>query len=113
MAAVVIFLTSLVLAVFVVPEPWRVPVVLIGLGLEIAETAVGVWYSRRRAPKVGAETLIGAEATVTRPCDPLGEIRVRGETWQARCEAGASTGTTVRVVAREGLTLVVEPEAAA
>jgi membrane-bound serine protease (ClpP class) len=105
----VFFLISLVLAVLVVPEPWKVPTVILGLVIEITETAFTVWLSRRGKPKVGAETLIGSEASVTRRCDPLGEIRVRGETWQARCEAGADVGTTVHVVAREGLTLVVEP----
>ncbi len=103
------FLISLVLAVLVVPEPWKVPTVVIGLVIEIAETAFTVWLSRRGKPKVGAETLIGEEATVTRRCDPLGEVRVRGETWQARCDGGAEVGATVRVMAREGLTLVVQP----
>lgn len=103
------FLISLVLAVLVVPEPWKVPTVVIGLVIEITETAFTVWLSRRGKPKVGAETLIGEAATVTRRCDPLGEIRVRGETWQARCDGGAEVGATVRVMAREGLTLVVQP----
>jgi membrane-bound serine protease (ClpP class) len=105
----VFFLISLVLAVFVVPEPWKVPTVVIGLAVEIAETAFTLWLSRRGKPKVGAETLIGTDGRVTRRCDPLGEVRVRAETWQARCDTGADVGDEVRVVGREGLTLIVEP----
>jgi len=63
--------------------------------------------NRRRA--VGAETLIGETAVVTEPCRPLGQVRLRGEIWEARCEAGAATGDQVRVIARDELTLVVEP----
>ena len=103
------FLISLVLAVFVVPEPWRVPAVLVGLAVEISETAFTVWWSGRGKPKVGAEALIGAVGRVRRRCAPLGEVQVRGETWQARCDVAAEAGASVRVVAREGLVLVVEP----
>jgi membrane protein implicated in regulation of membrane protease activity len=41
---------------------------------------------RRRA--VGAETLIGREAVVTTACRPNGQVRLDGELWEARCEAG-------------------------
>jgi membrane-bound serine protease (ClpP class) len=105
----VFFLISLVLAVFVVPEEWRVPVVVAGLAIEVIETGLSVWISNRGRPKVGAETLIGSTARVDRRCHPLGEVRVRGETWQARCDTGADVGDEVRVVGREGLTLIVEP----
>ena len=44
-----------------------------------------------------------------RACRPLGEVSVRGEIWQARCEAGADAGDIVRIVGLDGLTLVVEP----
>ena len=51
---------------------------------------------RRRA--VGAETLIGREALVTTACRPNGQVRLDGELWEARCEAGADAGETVTVV---------------
>ncbi len=105
------FLISLLLAVFVVPESWRVLTVLIGLAVEISETAFTVWWSGRAKPKVGPETLIGATGRVRRRCAPLGEVQIQGETWQARCDAEADAGASVRVVAREGLILVVEPAA--
>jgi membrane-bound serine protease (ClpP class) len=62
---------------------------------------------RRRA--VGAETLIGEQGQVTAPCRPLGQVRVGGELWEARCDAGAAAGDAVRIVGREKLTLIVEP----
>jgi membrane-bound serine protease (ClpP class) len=63
--------------------------------------------NRRRA--VGAETLIGQTAVVTEPCRPVGQVRLRGEIWEARCQAGAGAGAEVRVIGRDNLTLVVEP----
>jgi len=36
-------------------------------------------------------------------------VRLDGEIWEARCDGGASPGASVRIVARDGLTLVVEP----
>jgi membrane-bound serine protease (ClpP class) len=57
---------------------------------------------------VGAQTLIGREATVISPCRPEGQVRLDGEIWQARCAAGADPGDTVRVTARDGLLLVVD-----
>ena len=40
---------------------------------------------------------------------PEGQVRVAGELWQARCEAGAGAGDEVVVREVDGLTLVVEP----
>ena len=52
---------------------------------------------------------MGAAAEVVEPCFPDGWVRVRGELWRARCEAGADVGSRVHVRAVEGLTLVVSP----
>jgi membrane protein implicated in regulation of membrane protease activity len=54
------------------------------------------------------QALIGAEALVTQPCRPDGQVRISGELWEARCEEGADTGETVRVNGRNGLKLLVE-----
>jgi membrane protein implicated in regulation of membrane protease activity len=35
-------------------------------------------------------------------------VRIQGEVWSARCDAGADAGDTVIVRSVEGLTLVVE-----
>jgi membrane-bound ClpP family serine protease len=105
----VILLTGVLIGLFVVPDEWTVPVILAAGILEITETAITWWWSRRAAPKVGPETLIGATARVIQPCRPVGQVRLRGEVWQARCEAGVDRDDVVRVVGRDRLTLVVEP----
>ena len=104
-----IFLTGVVLAIFVVPDEWRVPVVIGFAILEVVETTVTWRLSRRWAPKVGPETLIGSIGSAVTDCRPAGTVRVRGEVWQARCESGVGSGQRVRVLGRDGLTLLVEP----
>jgi membrane-bound serine protease (ClpP class) len=105
-----ILVGAILLAVFVLEPPYGVLVVALGALVEVGETLFWVWLSRRRRVQVGAETLIGASATVVRDCRPLGLVRLHGELWQAHCAAGAGKGATVRVAGREGLTLLVEPE---
>lgn len=100
---------AIFLALFVLPSPWGIVAVAGAAVLEVGETAFWIWLSKRRRPQVGAEALIGATAAVVTPCRPLGYVRVAGELWRARCEAGADPGDTVRIRALEGLTLVVEP----
>jgi membrane-bound serine protease (ClpP class) len=105
----VAFLVALGLAIFVLPSPWGLVAVVAGAVVEVGE-AVFLWrYSHRRAPAVGADALIGSAAVVTTECRPLGHVRVKGELWQARCDEGAAEGATVRVLAVDGLLLVVEP----
>jgi membrane protein implicated in regulation of membrane protease activity len=105
-----LFVIAVILAVFVVPSPWGLVLVGVAALVEIGETFFWVWLSKRRRIQMGAETLIGARALVVSPCRPDGQVRLRGELWGARCEAGADLGDTVRVVERDGLTLLVEPE---
>jgi membrane protein implicated in regulation of membrane protease activity len=96
------------LAIFILPEAWGPAAVALGAAIEITETAISVWWSRRGRIKVGPETLIGASAIVTTACRPDGRVRIRGDSWAATCQAGADPGQRVRVVARDGLRLVVE-----
>jgi membrane protein implicated in regulation of membrane protease activity len=93
----------------VLPSPWNLVGFLIVLPLWLLELAGWNRTVKRRRRVVGAQTLIGKEATVSTTLRPLGQVRLDGETWQARCEAGAAPGDTVRVVGRDGLTLIVEP----
>jgi membrane-bound serine protease (ClpP class) len=105
-----LFVGATLLALFVVPAPWGLVLVAATAVVEVAETYFWIRLSRRRLIQAGAETLIGARAVVASSCRPAGQVRVQGELWRARCEAGADLGETVRVVGREGLTLLVEPE---
>ncbi len=53
--------------------------------------------------------MIGAVATVREPLNPSGMVFVNGALWQATATSGpVETGTTVRVVAVDGLRLRVE-----
>jgi membrane-bound serine protease (ClpP class) len=105
-----LFVGAVLLALFVVPRPWGLVLVAAAAVVEVGESFFWLHLSRRRRIQMGAETLIGATARVVSDCRPLGQVRLRGELWRARCEAGASAGDTVRIVHRDGLTLLVEPE---
>lgn len=98
---------ALLLAFFVLDGPWDVLVVVGALVLEVVEIVFWFWYSKRRRVQVGAETLIGRPGVVITGCRPLGQVRVDGEIWAARCVSGADVGTAVRVEGLEGLTLLV------
>jgi len=98
---------ALVLALIFLPWPWNLLAILGGAAIEVGELAWGLSLARRWRPKTGAEAMIGETAEVVAPCRPLGEVRVQGELWRARCEEGANVGDTVRIDRIEGLTLLV------
>jgi membrane-bound serine protease (ClpP class) len=95
------------------PSPWNLIAFLVLLPLWVLELFGWNRTTKRHRKAVGAETLIGREAVVSEPCRPVGQVRLDGEIWEARCEGGASTGDRVRVTGRERLTLIVEPVAQA
>lgn len=101
---------GVLLAIFVLPAPWGWVAVGVGIGAEVVETIVAMRLLRRGPPAAGSEALVGATGRVVVACRPIGEVRVRGETWRGRCEAGADPGDRVRVTGRDGATLVVERE---
>lgn len=98
---------ALVLALIFLDWPWNLVAILGGLTVETAELTWGLSLARRWKPKTGAEAMIGEEAEVVSACRPVGEVRVQGELWQARCDEGADAGDTVRIERLDGLTLVV------
>jgi membrane protein implicated in regulation of membrane protease activity len=102
-------LVAILLAIFVLDEPWNLLAVGVGAAWELAETVVIVRWSQRRQAEVGAETLVGQRAIVASDCMPEGQVRVVGELWRAQCRGGASVGDEVIVREVDGLTLVVEP----
>lgn len=102
-------LVGLLLALFVLDEPWSWVAVGLGITWELGETLLLVWWSKRRRAVVGTEALVGRRAIVAADCRPDGQVRVAGELWRARCEAGAGAGDEVVVREVDGLTLVVEP----
>ncbi len=105
-----LFVVAVIAAVLWIPSPWGWVLVGGAAVVEIGETFVWVWWTRRRQPRVGVETFVGRSAVVMLPCRPLGQVRVDGELWQAQCEEGADPGETVLIERVEGLTLAVRPE---
>ena len=105
----VIFLTSLLVAIFLLDPPASYAVVVLGGVLELGESWLFMRWSRRRRSDVGVDALVGRRAVVVKDCLPEGQVRVAGELWQAYCEAGATAGDEVLVRAVERLLLVVEP----
>lgn len=108
-----ILLVAIVLALTVLPSPWGVVAVIGAALVEIVEVTVFLWWSRRRRPAVGVETMMGRQATVALACRPRGQVRIAGELWAAHCAAGADSGEPVEVVGvdADGLTLEVVPVA--
>lgn len=102
------FVVALLLALFVLDPPWEYVAVAAGAAIELGEAWFWWWLSHRHEPSVGVEILVGRRAVVTAACRPRGQVRVAGELWQARCDAGADAGEEVRVTAVDRLELVVE-----
>lgn len=95
---------------FVLPDPWRVVILVVAAMIEVGEVFVWIRFLRRYRVTTGAEGMIGEPAEVIEPCAPRGLVRFRGEIWKARCDARAGVRDRVRITAVDGLELVVEPE---
>jgi membrane protein implicated in regulation of membrane protease activity len=105
----VLVLIALALALFVLPSPWGLFAVAVAAVLDIAETGVFIWWSKRRKATVGVETLVGKVGVAASDLWPEGQVRVGGEIWRARCAGGCDSGTRIVVRGVDGLTLVVDP----
>jgi membrane-bound serine protease (ClpP class) len=72
---------------------------------------IGAAMKARQRPAVtGAEAMIGSRGEVVDWQAGRGNIRVHGEIWSACSDKELKSGDSARVVRREGLTLIVEPE---
>jgi membrane-bound serine protease (ClpP class) len=87
--------------------------IIIGAAVATAGFAVFVlgaaMQARQRPAMTGAEEIVGSVGKVIDWQATNGNVRVLGEMWTARSSHPLQPNDTVRVVAREGLTLVVEP----
>jgi membrane-bound serine protease (ClpP class) len=99
---------ALVLAVFILPMPWGIVVVLAALALEIFEIRWGLRLARARS-STGVEALVGQRAEAATDLDPTGQVLLHGERWQARSSRAVESGTTVEIDAVNGLELAVTP----
>lgn len=85
---------------------------IIGTALTTAALIFGIlgaaMKARKRPPATGAEEMIGSRGEVVDWEGSRGHIRIHGEIWTARGDRQFKPKDTVRVVGREGLTLIVE-----
>ncbi|MFN3476761.1 MAG: NfeD family protein, partial [Candidatus Methylomirabilales bacterium] len=95
------------------PEPFMQISRGVIIGTSLATAAFFVFIAgaglraQKRRPVTGLEGLIGEIGTARTKLDPEGQVFVRGELWNARCEEGAEKGEKVRVASVEGLKLRV------
>ena len=81
----------------------------------MALVTVSAIRQRRMAPPpvlAGVGVARGMLGTVRRPLEPLGSVYIGGEDWTARSvdDRPIARGAQVKVVAVDGLTVLVEPE---
>ena len=94
------------------PSPWNAWAFVVCAILFVPELLLWNRTVRGRKPSAGAETLVGERGTAISPLLPSGQVRVGGTIWEARSLAPTEEGQTVRVVDRDELVLVVEPDGA-
>jgi len=70
-------------------------------------------HALEEGPASELHAMVGRRAIARSALDPSGLVSIDGERWRARTAAGHTVmpGQRVRVVATEGLLLVVEPDA--
>ncbi len=89
------------------------PAVALGFTIPFAVLAVVVMRLALRTftmkPSTGNAQLVGQIGEMREPVDGTGMVFVGGELWQARAQQQIPTGSKVRVVRVDGLTLEVAP----
>jgi membrane-bound serine protease (ClpP class) len=85
----------------------------VGIGAASALVFTGmIWLAaraRHRPVVTGVEELVGHIAVATGDFRGRGQVRIRGEHWQAHSDLPVHRGQTVRVLALDGLVLRVVP----
>jgi membrane-bound serine protease (ClpP class) len=104
-----VLLALAIVGLFVLPDPWRVVVLVVAAVVEVGEVFFWLRFLRRYRVTTGVEGLVGERAEVIARCAPDGRVRIRGEIWNARCDEPLEIGDRARVTAVEGLLLHVEP----
>jgi membrane protein implicated in regulation of membrane protease activity len=102
-----VLLALAIVGLFVLPDPWGVLAVFAAAVIEVGEVLFWIRFLRRYPVRTGAEGLVGERGEVLVRCAPVGRVRLRGESWNARSEEPRERGEEVRVEAVDGLTLVV------
>jgi membrane-bound serine protease (ClpP class) len=100
-------IVGVLMAVFVLPATWGTALLAGVIAWELAEKVLWIRLIRRYPVAVGREALIGLPVTATTSCRPDGRVRLRGESWQARCSTGAQSGDALVVEDVDRITLIV------
>lgn len=90
-------------------SPGVVAAATIASALLLAVVLAAAIRAHRRGVVSGDATMIGAEGAVLAWAGESGTVLVFGERWRARAGTPLAAGARVRVIARNGLTLEVEP----
>lgn len=87
---------------------------IVGVGVASALVFMGLLWlaarARRRPVVTGIEELLGGTAVASRDFIGRGQVRIRGEEWQARSDLPVRRGEAVRVLSVDGLVLHVAPD---
>lgn len=117
-AAIITFIFGIVLlpateALYHMPKGWYVSfrigsiVVAVALCIFFAYAIAASLKARKAKPKVGEEELVGTEGIALSSIAPKGQIKIRGEIWQAESEEEIKEGEKVVIIDKKGLILKV------
>ena len=90
-------------------KPW------VAVGISLGFGAITVFLvriaikARRLKSTLGADALVGSQASAMEPLAPEGHVLVEGEIWQAVCSEPVPAGAKVRVVGHQQFVLRVAP----
>ncbi len=101
---------ALLVALLVLTPGWGTALLAAVIVWEVAEKLFWVRLIGRYPVATGREAIIGSTVTVTRACLPDGRVQLRGESWPARCHAGARSGETLVVGDIDRITLIITKE---
>jgi membrane-bound serine protease (ClpP class) len=100
-----------ILSFMFLDPPWRYAVLVPLAAWEAFE--IWIWLKWRRVRSItGSEAIVGATGRALTNCDPIGQVRVKGQIWQATCPEGVEAGDDVVVTSHRGLKLTVAPRQA-
>ncbi|MDQ4058719.1 MAG: NfeD family protein [Actinomycetota bacterium] len=103
-----LFIIGVTLAIIFLDWPWRLLVIIPLALVEILE--IGLWLKLRRVRSItGAEAMVGAKGVALTNCEPDGQVRLKGQTWQAHSRRGVEAGEAVVVTGMNGIRLEVDP----
>ena len=91
-------------------DPWAIVTAVVLTSIFFVSVMTAALRVRLRRPISGEEAMIGSVAEAKTDIAPEGTVLTKGTLWRARTmETGIAAGSRVKVMATEGLVLLVEP----